>query len=150
MKIFIMLSAVAMLSGMRAFMSDTCETVWVDMGNGPVRLNKSDYDAPGGAKKYGKIVDAPVPPVPAPAVANTLTTPAPAIPPVPAPVIQAPATGDPGSAPKFLVMEDAGKFFVVNLAGERITDNPVFKPEGYSTQTDAQDAITASQVPIAP
>lgn len=111
-------------------MSDeTCEVVLVkgwDGNEGPVRINKSDYDA--NPDQY-TLYEAEAP--------AEATAPAGAPPAAP---VGAPPAGAPPQKPKYLVLKEGTKFFVsddqgVKQAGEGIDEG------GYSTKSAAEAAI---------
>lgn len=136
----------------RAFMSDICETVLVKGDNGPVRVNKSDFDADqakGGAKlftlhKETKAEEDAGLTAPQPTGATaTPVDPALTIPPAPsAPDLGGAAVPPANPAPnQYLAMKDGKKFFVVNAAGERAEIDGINNKDGYATEQDAWNAI---------
>jgi len=144
MKTAILLSSVSFAL---AYMNDQCETVIVDTDAGPVRINKSDYDAnrdgftlhretktekeanvTGTQKEVGTVTpvhpDVTIPPAPA---APDLVNPVP------------PSNPSPNQK---LVMKDGKKFFVVTADGSRVEAEGI-DAKGYGNEQDAWNAILA-------
>jgi hypothetical protein len=92
-----------------------CEVVVVKTANGPVRVNKSDYDAD--PKAYGSIDKGETETATqTPAVAENVTT--------------------QNAAPQYFVQKEGRKFFVFNLTGQKAADDA-----GYKTEDDAREAM---------
>lgn len=97
-------------------MKRSCSVVVVQTENGPVRINKSDYDAD--PKAY-KLLEADTAAVEA------------------APAAQQVAAAD-TSAPKYFIQKDGRKYFVYDLTGVKAGDE-----DGYTSEAKAKEAIEA-------
>lgn len=158
---------IALLASVAAvFSSEICETVTIQTENGPVRVNKSDYDADqaeGGAKSMTLATEKQAAPV---ADAETQTpqtvgqtdgagavvVPADGLTVPPAPSAPVNALGGDESkvatpntlAPNtLLVIKDGKKFYVVRPTGEKVTDVEGIDAAGYASEEAARNAINA-------
>ena len=160
-----MLRKIALLSSVSAvFSSDICETVTIQTANGPVRVNKSDYDADqaeGGANEMklatkaatAETQDAENATVQTVGANGAGVVPAGNIPVPPAP--SAPVTalgGEEGGnvatpttvAPNTLmVIKDGKKFYAVRPDGSRVEDIEAIDKAGYASEAAAWEAIRA-------
>lgn len=148
MKRLYLMTAAVSLTGMRAFMSDACETVTVKGQDGePLRINKTDYDADqadGGAKKFKLHKDDAAAPDPVTlAAGQSITPPADVIiPPAPsAPAFVTPVPPQVPSPGQFLVFNEGKKYFIVDVQGVKVTGNPGVDEKGYASEQAALDAI---------
>ena len=94
-----------------------CEVVVVKTKNGPVRVNKSDYDADPkayGSLDKGETEEANNNPPPSANAATANTT------------------------PQYFVSKEGRKFFVFALTGEKVADT-----DGYKTEDEAREAMQA-------
>lgn len=98
-------------------MSYECEVVVVKTKNGPVRVNKSDYDAD--PKAWGSLD-------------TTATDEAGQNPP---PSVN---TATANTQPQYFVTKEGRKFFVFTLTGEKVADT-----DGYKTEDEAREAMKA-------
>lgn len=95
-------------------MSDIMEVVLVHGKDGPVRVNKSDFDADqgeGGNREYRAYTDGP------------------------------PLAAPPAPPDGRYVIKEKDRYFIVNGRGEKVTDQPLIDPKGYKTEDDAQKVI---------
>jgi len=155
----ILLASCGMAVAVRAFMSDIVEVVTITGPNGPLRVNKADYDADQADEKKMKLhkdeaeqsVGAnvsntqPLPdgvlPVAAPSAPDfTAHEDAPAI---IDPVRNAVAPVQPSPGQLLVAKEGTGaktRYFIVDGAGNKVTDNPKVEVKGYASDTDAWKA----------
>lgn len=158
---------IALLASVAAvFSSEICETVTIQTENGPVRINKNDYDADqaeGGAKAFTLATEAEAAPV-ADAEqggvrtvgttdgAGAVVVPVDGVTIPPAPSAPVTALGGDESkvatptavAPNTLmVIKDGKKFFVIRPTGEKVTDVEGVDVAGYATEEAARNAINA-------
>lgn len=154
-----------------AFMSDVVETVVIVTDNGPLRINKSDYNEKEHKLHKPKKNEEPlqegitattVVPVPAGAsMVPTPSTPASLVPnadnnvqpvavpgafPTPAAPQQTPQTVT-ATAESRLVMPIGKKFFVVNANGEKIIADGIDSEHGYKSEADAWAAALPAGSP---
>lgn len=98
-----------------------CEVVVVKTANGPVRVNKTDYEADpkawGSLDKTGTEDEANAPALP---TANTSSN----------------------APPQYFVQKEGRKFFVHDLTGAK-ADRDGIDSEGYKTEDEARKAIDA-------
>lgn len=102
-------------------MSYEVEVVIVKTKNGPLRVNKSDYDAD--PKAYGTLDEG--------ATEEAGNTPPPSI-----------NTTTSNVAPQYFVSKEGRKFFVMNLDGSKATGSAI-DAEGYTTEDKAREAMKA-------
>lgn len=146
-----------------AFMSDVLPTVYVKGENGPMRINEADYDK----AKHGKILDNEDMPVEG-ITQNTVMNAPPGMSVPPAPSTPPELLGDqppqtlqlmPGNPPvpspagstipqtqtvgndQRLVAKQGKKFYVVNIAGDKIDAEGIDK-DGYASEQEAWKAAT--------
>ena len=159
------ISALLATTAAIGFMSDTCEVVTVTGPNGPVRVNKADFDADQAkdtkdrqfkphAAKEGEETEQSVAGVrttfealdgveitAAPSAPNFNRGDGPALPIDPEKKAVAPATTSPNQR---LVMKEGKTFFIVDSMGNKLKSEDVggeIDPEGYKSKIAADAAI---------
>lgn len=100
-------------------MSYEVEVVIVKTKNGPLRVNKSDYDAD--PKAYGSLD--------AEATETAAASPPPSV-----------NTANTNVAPQYFVSKEGRKFFVMNLDGTKATGTDI-DADGYTTEDKAREAM---------
>lgn len=120
-----------------AFMSELCETVTIKTENGPVRINKTDFDE----TKHELDTEANLPSV-EPANAAPVMDPAISLAPSPSAVAPvAPAIPAPG---QLGVKKDGKKFYVVQASdGVNVEDRDGIDKAGYPDEATAWAAVMA-------
>lgn len=145
-----------------AFMSDTLETVTIQTENGPVRVNKSDYDADQNSDKptMKLATDAQQEKTPDVVPAGAVTAPAIPVPPAPSapgfnpayPEGQAPnaniATPTTATTDQLGVVKTGKKFYVVTVHDGKRFEGERINKDGYDTSELAWDAVKQMIAPV--